>query len=452
MTSVTRSFLSKYFQAFLNTTLTKTLNESIRTLQSYRFLIIGFFACMIFGGFEFLELFFTEPQNANLQTPVGFLCNWFVRNILSNWILLDTENARLEWQYLCYLSYFALLPLLSATLLWLRVQHRGFRDNHLFSVQLIAGLLGMSALLLVLAAQFAAFLSLRRALAWLALLMLAYSGVHLYYVFSSPTLAIHHWKIGVFYLFAQLSLYGIFFAIVLALKRDIRQRQRLSVAYAELQATQVILSDTVRVTERTRIARDLHDILGHHLTALNLHLDLALRHSSLMNLETSTNSGNDNTLHQTLVVSRELARDLLTEVRAVVSSEKNDREINLQNALTILCTSIPTPIISLHFVTPDKPIPVHIAHSIFCCVREAITNAIRHANAKNMKITIKQHELKLSVQIQDDGRGCDRFIENNGLRGMQERLRLCGGEFRLDHAHNQGFYLNMLFPLNEYHT
>ncbi len=447
MTHVSSNFFIKYlahsFQRFVN--------QFVYPLKPHLTLISGLFACLIFGGFEFLELFFTPPEQANLHTPAGFFCQWWVREVLSNWLALETEAARIEWQYLCYLSYCAALSILFTALLWLRSQHRASRTDTLFAVQLFLGAFSMSALLLVLAAQFAAFLPLRRALRFLALLMLVYSSVHLYYVFNNPSLAGTHWKIGVFYLVAQLLFYGICFIFVLASKQYLKRGLQLKIAYAELQATQVMLSDTVRITERTRIARDLHDILGHQLTTLNLHINLAVRHSATIQAKLNTKALNA-PLQQALQVSRELAQDLLTEVRAVVSNEKNDKEINLQQALRILCASIPKPQITLQFDQLKVPIPMHVAHCIFYCVQESITNTVRHADAKNMQITLKQSEHVLKVQIQDDGQGCDVLKPNNGLQGIRERLQLCDSTLNLRHAKKQGFYLEMQIPLYEVRT
>ncbi|MFC0351519.1 sensor histidine kinase [Undibacterium danionis] len=471
MPHVSSSFSVKY----LDTSSRRFFSQLISPLKPHLALVCGLFACIIFGGFEFFELFFTAPAQANLHTPAGFFCQWWVREILSNWIVLDTDAARIEWQYFCYLSYSAALSLLFTALLWLRNQHRAFRSDGLFAVQLVLAVLSMSALLLVLAAQFAAFLPFRRALRFLVLLMLVYSGVHLFYVFNNPVLAGAHWKIGVFYLVAQLLLYCICFALALAVKRYFKQCAQLKIAYAELQATQIMLSDTVRITERTRIARDLHDILGHQLTALNLHLDLAVRHSAAAgtdlnmasNVESNTESNTesnaesniesniesstpslDRRLQQALQVSRELAHDLLAEVRTVVSSEKNDKEINLQQALSILCASIPQPKITLQFDESKTPVPMHIAHCIFYCVQEAITNVIRHADAKTMQITLKQYEHMLNIQIQDDGQGCDILQPNHGLQGMRERLQLCNGTLSLKHASKQGFCLELQIPFD----
>ena len=459
MTHVSSSFSVKY----LDTSTRRFFSPLISPLKPHLALVCGLFACIIFGGFEFFELFFTAPAQANLHTPAGFFCQWWVREILSNWLALDTEAARIEWQYFCYLSYSAALSLLFTALLWLRSRHRAFRSDGLFAVQLVLAVLSMSALLLVLAAQFAAFLPFRRALRFLVLLMLLYSGVHLFYVFNNPVLAGAYWKIGVFYLVTQLLLYCICFAVVLAVKRYFKQSTQLKIAYAELQATQIMLSDTVRIAERTRIARDLHDILGHQLTALNLHLDLAVRHSTAvgtdLNMASSAESNTesniesktpslDTRLQQALQVSRELAHDLLAEVRTVVSSEKSDKEINLQQALSILCASIPQPKITLQFDELKTPVPMHIAHSIFYCVQEAITNVIRHADAQTMQITLKQYEHILNIQIQDDGQGCDILQPSHGLQGMRERLQLCNGTLSLKHASKQGFYLELQIPFD----
>src|SRR6202011_2427221 len=138
-------------------------------------------------------------------------------------------------------------------------------------------------------------------------------------------------------------------------------------------------ADGVRDSERARIARDLHDALGHHLTALNLHLDLASRHVGSGAVES-------------LRISRELAQSLLAEVRATVNTQRGQRAINLRQALETLCAGIPFPSIALSY---DERIEIGeptLVDTIFRTVQEAITNAVRHSGASEVSVNLHRRK------------------------------------------------------------
>lgn len=107
-----------------------------------------------------------------------------------------------------------------------------------------------------------------------------------------------------------------------------RARLELGAANAELRATQLLWADTVRGSERLRIARDLHDIVGHHLTALNLHLDPAQRRGPEQ-------------AAPALATAHQLAQGLLAQMRGVVGAERHGQRIDLRTALLALCAGIP---------------------------------------------------------------------------------------------------------------
>jgi len=190
----------------------------------------------------------------------------------------------------------------------------------------------------------------------------------------------------------------------------------------------------MRGAERLRIARDLHDSVGHHLTALNLHLDLALRQSAAP-------------APASLQTARELSSALLAEVRAVVSTERRDQRIDLRHALTTLCAGIPRPQIQL-LMEEDLAIDsAAIAHTLFSCVQETISNAVRHSGAQTLTIQIARRGDELLLLTSDDGAGGGQAPEGNGLRGMRERLAALGGHLRTGDRQPRGFGMEISLPL-----
>ncbi len=134
-------------------------------------------------------------------------------------------------------------------------------------------------------------------------------------------------------------------------------------------------------------------------------------------------------------------------MRLLVSAERNGSHIDLRLALETLCAGIPAPRIRLSM---DERLDIDsatLAHAVFCAVQEAISNAIRHAGADAMSITLRRAAGgELVLDIADDGCGCRSAAEGNGLRGMRERLAQVGGTLHASNGPQRGFALSMRVP------
>jgi signal transduction histidine kinase len=212
-----------------------------------------------------------------------------------------------------------------------------------------------------------------------------------------------------------------------------KNRIRLAGVNAELVAMQQLLAESARAAERLRIARDLHDGLGHHLAALSLHLDLAARQIA----------GN---AAEAIHTSRDVARKLLLEVRTAVGAERTERPIDLRQALQTLCSGIPDPRIELAFGEPFDVSDPSLAHVIFRSVQEAISNAMRHAHADAIEVALSVHDGGLAVVVSDNGRGVRQIQPGNGLRGMRERVEAHGGTLETLSGAGEGFTVRIWLP------
>jgi signal transduction histidine kinase len=219
----------------------------------------------------------------------------------------------------------------------------------------------------------------------------------------------------------------------LSTRREAEARAALSRQAAELRATQALLAESSRVAERLRISRELHDLLGHHLTALAVNLEVAGH--------VSEGKARDH-VH----TSHAIAKLLLADVREVVSSMRGDAELDLAAALAALVRDIPSPTIHLD-VPADLGIDdVARAHAIVRCVQEIVTNAVRHAQARNLWIEVAHDDEGLVVRAHDDGRGSPRLRVGSGLTGMRERLESLGGRLEVDAGPRRGFSLVARLP------
>ena len=229
-----------------------------------------------------------------------------------------------------------------------------------------------------------------------------------------------------------------------AAERARRGRAALARVNAELVATRRLLVESSRNAERLRIARDLHDVLGHHLTALSLHLEAA-RHAP------------PEGARQAVEAAHGIAGGLLAEVRGAVGRLRDDRPLDdrpldLPAALAELAAGVERP--RVHLVLGDGfggvPDPER-AEALLRCAQEMLTNAIRHSQGDNVWIELRDGPDGVELTARDDGRGVadgERAAGTGGtgLAGMRERLERLGGRLAVDRGGGRGFTVSAWLP------
>ncbi|HVQ27737.1 MAG TPA: sensor histidine kinase, partial [Planctomycetota bacterium] len=196
----------------------------------------------------------------------------------------------------------------------------------------------------------------------------------------------------------------------------------------------VLLAESSRMSERVRISRELHDLLGHHLTALSLNLEVAGH---------LTEGKAQEHVRQSLT----LARLLLTDVREAVSEMREERGVDLGAALRTLVEGVPALDVRLDLPERLNVEDPELAQVLLRCAQEIITNAVRHAGATRLDLQVEPQANVIMLRARDDGRGSDSPTPGNGLRGMRERLAACGGHLDIITAPGQGFALDVRLPL-----
>lgn len=203
-------------------------------------------------------------------------------------------------------------------------------------------------------------------------------------------------------------------------------------ANARLRLAQDEVAHMAKLAERERIARDLHDLLGHTLSLVILKSELASKLAD-RDPERSREEIRD--------VER-IAREALAEVRAAVSGYRTSGlEAEVQHAKVTLTTAG----VRLEAdVTKNKIPPAHEA--VLClALREAVTNIVRHSGAHNARLTIDCNDNACTLAISDDGRGGNAPF-GSGLSGMRERVDILGGTFT--RSGTSGTTLTVTLPLN----
>jgi signal transduction histidine kinase len=233
-------------------------------------------------------------------------------------------------------------------------------------------------------------------------------------------------------LFLGISLFA-FMSGVVALRQHIA-RDALRKVNSELRATQALLADNTRIAERVRIARELHDLVGHHLTALTL------------NLEVATHLVDGRALEH-VQQAHSLAKLLLADVREVVNDMRVDDKVDLAAALRTLIGGVPEPVIHLDLPSELAMTDPRRAQVLLRCAQEMVTNSVRHARANNLWLSLVQDVEGVALTARDDGRGVKEIEAGNGLNGMAERLRLLGGELKIESSPGDGFLLQARIPV-----
>jgi signal transduction histidine kinase len=230
---------------------------------------------------------------------------------------------------------------------------------------------------------------------------------------------------------------GLVFVVSTVASQQADEREAQRRLNSELRATRALLAESTRIAERMRIARELHDLIGHHLTALSLNLEVA---SHLSNESASVH----------VRKAQSTARLLLADVREAVSELRQDDAIDLTQALQSLIDGVPS--LHVHLTIPPRfsVEDPRRAQVLLRCVQEIITNTARHAGARNLWLAFTyEDETLLSLCARDDGRGASGITPGNGLSGMRERLAEFGGNVIMESGVGQGFALSIRLPLGE---
>jgi len=232
-------------------------------------------------------------------------------------------------------------------------------------------------------------------------------------------------------------MYGLFQLFALSASqqaiRERKLREETTTLNAELISTRQLLHQTTAQSERVRIARDLHDILGHHMTAL------------ILNLEVARHLAEGNALEK-VEQSMALAKLLLGDLRTTVSELREDDEIDLQQSITTLATNLPGLDIDIDFSKAPAIKDAKLAHTLLRCTQEAITNVLRHSGATRCRVAVAGVADTCILEITDNGEEKVEVVPGNGLRGMSERVKANAGSLSWQQKEGS-FVLRVELPL-----
>lgn len=222
---------------------------------------------------------------------------------------------------------------------------------------------------------------------------------------------------------------------VILLPLNMYNQNKQGVLEGKLEDANKRISELVKIEERQRIARDLHDILGQKLSLIGLKSDLAYK---LIDRDTAAAKNEIDDIRQT-------ARHALSEVREIVSKMRGTR---LEDEIIRVKQILKAAEIDFHIEGTDliSELQLMKENVLSMCLKEAVNNVVRHSKATSCHVTFESFDAELVMRIQDNGIGFDedQFKDGNGLKGMLERLEFINGTLEI--KSNKGTLLTVKVP------
>jgi len=198
--------------------------------------------------------------------------------------------------------------------------------------------------------------------------------------------------------------------------------------------------------ERERLARDLHDTLGHQLVTLTVQLEAAQRLVAVDPSRAST------MLEEMQKVSRSSTTDLRGALDNLRTSSLDGRPLTA--ALRALCTDASQRFalaVDCRVAEGAEALPLKVAEVLWCVAQEGLTNAGRHAQSRHIHVSLKLNPKEIFLQVADDGIGLPPGAENKpghyGLRGLRERVEGLGGIFTTTTVEGGGTVIEARLPI-----
>jgi signal transduction histidine kinase len=237
--------------------------------------------------------------------------------------------------------------------------------------------------------------------------------------------------------------YTVVTAVVMLLVRriigDRERRARVAERERDVAAREAV------VEERARIARELHDVIAHHVSMIVLQAGAERR----------VLDGANGSTREVLETIEKVGRGALTEMRRLLgmlrgeSNEPLTPQPRLADVPTLVAqlreAGLP---VELHLEGEQRELPVGIELSAYRIVQEALTNALKHAGQAHASVHVRYRPESLEVEIADDGtEQAPRTLDGgHGLVGMRERVALYGGDFQASRNPGGGFVVRALLP------
>jgi two-component system sensor histidine kinase DesK len=224
--------------------------------------------------------------------------------------------------------------------------------------------------------------------------------------------------------------------------KERQARERADLLNRQLLAAQQLIRQAGKQDERLRIARNIHDVLGHHLTALSINLQVASHKCDGIGQQEAKAQVDQ---------CYALAKLLLSDVREAVTDMREQSPFNFQEAVEALFEGIARPRLHL-FLQPDLRIEnVKLADVLLRAIQEGLTNVMRHTRSEDFIVELKAQEGNYILLMQDiqarvknmwHASNKNTITPGNGLTGMRERVSSVAGSMEYG-FNDKGFYIHI---------
>jgi signal transduction histidine kinase len=249
--------------------------------------------------------------------------------------------------------------------------------------------------------------------------------------------------------FNSALLFGLVLAFVLLLVSAVlaehESRSKLITAHRRLRDYALKIENQAILQERNRIAREIHDSVGHYLTAQSIQLE----NTALFLTQ------NPDKAAEHLAKARQLGKEALANIRASVATLRKNplQERSLETILNNLIAEfkLNTQIAIAPEINLLSPLTTEVNTALYRIVQEALTNITKHSQATMVNLSLQQTPEKISLTIQDNGCGFNPRDNTTGfgLQGMQERTEALNGNFAIASDYGRGCQIKIEIPLSE---
>jgi signal transduction histidine kinase len=306
------------------------------------------------------------------------------------------------------------------------VERRGGRR-----IEIVLALMFATGAAAVVISRGAAFLLLMPLITYGVLFLSPLGAAALAGASSAVTIAVAASVLSTGELIKEVAIWCASLAFVLVVSRMLLVQHRLAGELAEL----------ARANERNRIARDIHDGLGHYLTVVYVQLEAA---HALLDREPQS-------ARAALLKAQEMTREGLADVRRSVALLRGPSAAQrpLLAAIEKLASECRADGIdaAIRLSGTPRPLPEAVELTLYRAAQEALTNVRRHARASRLQIELAfAAGAGIRLRVEDDGVGAERPGQGFGLLGLRERAESVGGKLSVESSPGRGFVLQMELP------
>ncbi len=292
-----------------------------------------------------------------------------------------------------------------------------------------------SFLFFVLGVQAMVLLPVRLGVSWIAL----------FYFIDGFFALTKYGKAGLINVLFNLAVYLFTALFGYAIQAAERARRRNQQLLADLQAAQEQVKELAVAEERNRLAREIHDGLGHYLTATTMQVQGARAVLESSNAQVPLAVG---ALNKAETLLQEALADVRRSIAALRGAPTGNRPMSLTLAALVNQWSEQNNfVVQFEQTGEPQPLPSQVELTLIRTAQEGLTNVRKHAQATQATMTLAYATDKVQLQLQDNGQGCASTTGGYGLIGLRERVQLVGGTVHLHSAPGQGFQLAVEIPM-----